>query len=216
MSKADQRSLELPRANVEAVHSISEASEVAEAAAVYDAHFSSAASSGTLPFEVARRVLSRLEELDRKFAGQGLSLADLGSADDLAEQMVANLPEPSPWNDIGPFYSTTRVARILGGVSRQAVADRRRRGTILGLRTADGAWVYPTFQFDEHNAVIDGLVAVWKILKDSSTDGWTLASWLRSRLRSLEGRSPVDWLRRGGDRKVLLAVAKDAARRFAQ
>ena len=54
----------------------------------------------------------------------------------------------------GPFYSTAGLARVLGGVSRQAIEERRRRRTVLALRTADDAWVYPAFQLDEHNRVM--------------------------------------------------------------
>lgn len=67
----------------------------------------------------------------------GRSLEELGSPEELAERMVATVPEPSPWGELGPFYSTRKVAKLLGGVSRQAIADRRKRGTLLGLRTAD-------------------------------------------------------------------------------
>src|SRR3954453_1027352 len=86
---------------------------------------------------VAEQVRKRVTELRE----QGRGLADLGAAEDVAAPMVATLPQPSPWPDLGPFYSTKGIARVLGGVSRQAVDDRRRRRTLFALRTSDWACV---------------------------------------------------------------------------
>jgi hypothetical protein len=62
------------------------------------------------------------------------------------------IPTPSQWNClVGPFYTSAEVAWLLGGVSRQALADRRQRRTILATKTADGVFVYPTFQFGADN-----------------------------------------------------------------
>lgn len=185
------------------------ADEIAEPAARYDAQPS-------LPLAVARQVLHRLDALEARYSEQGRSLADFGSAEELAKRMVATVPSPSPWGELGPFYSTSGVSKLLGGVSRQAIADRRKRETLLALRTADDAWVYPAFQFDDRQTVLEGLPEIWKILRSSGVDGWTLASWLTSPMRSLEGRSPIDRLRRGEDRETLLLLARDAARRFSQ
>ncbi len=184
-------------------------SEIAEPAPAYQV-------DAPLPAAIARKVLERLGDLEDRYSEQGRSLADLGSAEDLAERMIAAVPAPSPWGELGPFYSTTRVARMLGGVSRQAIADRRQRWTILGLRTADGDWVYPDFQFDDHQKVLDGLPGIWKLLRATGVDEWTLASWLTSPMRTLQDRSPIDWLRRGEDRETLLRVARDAAGRFSR
>ena len=49
----------------------------------------------------------------------------------------------------GPFFSTTGIARLLGGVSRQAVEDRRKRHRLIALRTEEGTWLYPAFQLDD-------------------------------------------------------------------
>lgn len=38
--------------------------------------------------------------------------------------------------------------RVLGIPTKQALGDRRKRGTLLAARTSDGVWVYPAFQFD--------------------------------------------------------------------
>ena len=64
--------------------------------------------------------------------------------------------------------------------------------------------------------MLAGLPGIWKLLSATGVDEWTLASWLTSPMKSLEERSPIDWLRRGDDRETLLAVVRDAARRFSQ
>lgn len=75
--------------------------------------------------------------------------------------MVTVVPGYSRWNEVlGPFYRTSQVTRVLGGISRQALDERRRRKTILAMKTKDGDWVYPTFQFDEHGRPIRGLAKV--------------------------------------------------------
>ena len=175
--------------------------------------------SKTLPYpqHVAWLVGQELSRLEDRYAGRGRSLADLGLPEEIAERMVATLPSPSPWDDLlGPFYGPGQVAAILGNISRQAVADRRQRRTLLGLKTADNHWVYPVFQFDRHNSVLTGLPEVLQILAASDIDDWSLAGWLMSSLSSLRDRTPIDWLRGGEDSGTLLAVTRDAARRFAQ
>ncbi len=187
------------------------ASEIAEPVARYRTE--------ALPYpeHVAWLVGQELSRLEARYAGQGRSLADLGPPREVAARMVATLPSPSRWDELlGPFYGPGQVARVLGNVSRQAVADRRQRRTLLGLKTADRHWVYPLFQFDRHNRVLAGLPALLRILGDSAVDDWSLAGWLVSPLRSLGGRSAIEWLRQEREPETLLEVAEDAARRFAQ
>lgn len=192
---------------------------VAEPATVYEWSPAVAAPPLTSPF--VRKVISHLgltlADLADRYARSGRSLEDLGSATELASKMVAALPAPSPWNQaVGPFHSSTQITSILGGVSRQAVADRRARRTLLALRTREGQWVYPTFQFDGDGQVVRGLAEVLRILAPSGVDDWTLAGWLVSPSRSLGGASPRTWLVEGRRLEPLLALARDAARRFAQ
>ena len=109
--------------------------------------------------------------------------------------MLAAVPEPSPWAELGPFYSTAGIARVLGGVSRQAVEERRRRRTILALRTADGVWVYPAFQLDGRNRVVPG----WPTCSPASgpataDDEWMVAAFVAAPQPALGGRTIVDHL----------------------
>src|SRR3954468_15219180 len=134
---------------------------------------SAAALSEAVAARVAAEVLRRAERLP----AEGRAVGDMGTPDELAERMLAALPGPSPWRELGPCYSSKGIGRALGGVSRQAVEERRRRRTILALRTSDGVWVYPAFQLDARNQVLAGLPAVLQAL-EGGLDDWTIASLL--------------------------------------
>jgi hypothetical protein len=126
------------------------------------------------------------------------------------------VPEPSPWTELGPFYGTSGLARVLGGVSRQAVEERRRRRTVLALRTADGVWVYPAFQLDDRNRVVRGLAEVLDRFRPSEPDDeWMVAAFVAAPQPGLGDRSIVDHLRSGGDVAEALALADERASRWA-
>jgi hypothetical protein len=190
---------------------------LAETAAAYGGSPAGDGAPAAFLTRLSYEVVTHLEPLLRLYQTTGRSLAELGTPAELAARMVAVLPGPSPWNEaLGPFYSTQQVSRLLGGVSRQAIAERRERRTLLALRTADGVWVYPTFQFGANHRVLPGLADILQTLAASGVDDWTLAGWLRSPLASLSGSTPIDWLRAERDGDTLKVVARDATRRFAQ
>jgi len=90
-----------------------------------------AVATGELLSTVERLLGERADELAR----QGRSLRSLGDLGELAARMVAVLPSVHPYDTaIGPFYDTGGLSQWLG-VSRQALADRVRRGTLLACRT---------------------------------------------------------------------------------
>ena len=166
------------------------------------------------------RVSNRVaEELNRRVGvlrQQGHDADALGDPDDLAARMLAAVPQPSPWAELGPFYSTTGIARVLGGVSRQAVEERRRRRTILALRTADGAWVYPAFQLDGRNRVVAGLADVLDRFRPGTPDDeWMVAAFLAAPQPGLDDRSVVDHLRSGGALDAAVDLAAERAERWA-
>ncbi len=166
--------------------------------------------------EITQHLKEGLEERFSAYAEQGQSLAGIGSAKDVARRMLEAVPLPGRWDEaLGPFYGTSQVAKILGGVSRQAIADRRERRTLMGLKTADGVMVYPTFQFDDRNQVLPGLAEILQAFRASDVDDWTLAGWLVSPSKALRGQSVIQWLRSGGDLASALTLARDTARRFA-
>lgn len=137
--------------------------------------------ASTLIDEITQHVRQGLEERLSSYSEQGRPLEGLGSPQELARRMLALVPMPSRWDErLGPFYGTGQVAKMLGGVSRQAVADRRERRTLFGLKTADGVVVYPTFQFDERNHVLPGLAEVLQSFRGDDAEDWTFAGWLVS------------------------------------
>lgn len=165
---------------------------------------------------VADRVRAGLARLEADYRRRGRSLVDLGEPARVAERMLAVVPTPSPWDDVvGPFYSTRGVARLLGGVSRQAVMERRQRGRLLGLRTAEGDWVFPAFQFGADLRPVPGLAEVLACFDPHDVDEWTLAGWLVGGRAELGGRSVIDWLAAGDPLEAVLTLARDAAARFA-
>lgn len=167
--------------------------------------------------ELVAHLLRGIEERSMAYHQHGRSLGDMGSPDELAQKMLAAFPEPSRWDDLlGPFFTTGQMTRLLGGISRQALAERRERRTVLGLMTADGVVVYPTFQLDTHNRVLPGLSEVLRSFDPTAVDEWTLAGWLVARHGALGERSVVEWLRQERDLAPLLALARDASRRFEQ
>lgn len=127
----------------------------------------------------------------------------LPAPDELAEAMVAAVPGATSLSEydrlLGPFYSSTGAMRMLDVPTKQALADRRRRGTLLAARTSDDVWVYPSFQFDpKARSVRRSLVPVLAELKTAPR--WGAALWLVSEHEELGGRSPL---------KAAAASAKD-------
>src|SRR4029450_5591027 len=139
---------------------------------------------------VSHRITEGLAQRVVALRELGHDTHDLGDPDDLAARMLATVPEPSPWTELGPYYSTTGIARVLGGVSRQAVEERGRRRTIVARRTADNVWVYPAFQLDGHNQVVRGLAEVLAGFHPlTSDDEWMVASFVAAPQPGLGGVS---------------------------
>ena len=112
----------------------------------------------------------------------------------VAERMVAALPAQHPYDEpLGPFYDTTGLVSWLG-VSRQAVSDRVRRGTLLACRTQDGHLVYPAWQFARDGAVRPGVVDAVGEFARHGADGWSTALWLTTPSDVFGGQSAVDYL----------------------
>ncbi len=167
-----------------------------------------------------RRVSDQVSaELTRRvdaLRAQGQDAEALGDADSLAARMLAAVPEPSPWAELGPFYSTAGIARVLGGISRQAVEERRRRRTILALRTADDVWVYPAFQLDDRNRVVRGLADVLARFRPATADDeWMVAAFVAAPQPDLGGRTIAEHLAGGGGLADVVALADERAERWA-
>lgn len=167
--------------------------------------------------EVASRIESVLRETALAYAADGGSFEDWGRPSDLAERMLALIPAESAWSEVlGPAYISAQVAALLGGVSRQAIADRRARRTLLALKTADGHWVYPTAQFGNDRQVLPGLAEILATFDPEVLDEWSLAGWLAADHDALGGRSVFEHLAAGGDLAPVLVLADDLAHRLAR
>ena len=141
---------------------------------------------------VLDRVRSSLEEHLRRLLASGSPLPD---PVDLADAITAGIPDvagPSEYERLcGPFYSSAGVMRLLGMRTKQALDDRRRRGTILAARTVDQVWVYPAFQFDiTQHRVRSELAPVIGALK--SAPRWGALLWLVTPQSTLDDHSPRD------------------------
>jgi hypothetical protein len=136
-------------------------------------------------------VQARLREVQQR-GGTG---ADLGDPLELAERMTATLPRAAHPLDVelGPFYDTSGLSGWWG-VSRQALSDRVRRGTLLACRTADGHLVYPAFQFARDGSVRPGIVDAVAVFARHAVEGWTAAVWLTTPSPVFDGDSAVDHL----------------------
>ncbi|MFC6005938.1 hypothetical protein [Angustibacter luteus] len=136
-------------------------------------------------------VSERLREVEVR----GGSPDDLGEPAELAERMAATLPSAAHPLDVelGPFYDTTGLC-AWWAVSRQALSDRVRRGTLLACRTADGHLVYPSFQFAKDGTVRAGIVDAVSVFSRHGVDGWTAAVWFTTPSPAFDGESAVDHL----------------------
>ncbi|MEO3935192.1 hypothetical protein V3N99_00390 [Dermatophilaceae bacterium Soc4.6] len=171
-----------------------------------------AVATGELLSTVERLLAERADELAR----QGRSLRSLGDLGELAARMVAVLPSVHPYDTaIGPFYDTGGLSQWLG-VSRQALADRVRRGTLLACRTQDGHLLYPLFQFARSGEVRVGIVDVVGTMTRAGVDGWVTGTWLTTPSPVFDGDSAVDHLvvhhaSRACVARVVAAAAADVA-----
>ena len=142
-------------------------------------------------------LVGRLRSIvERRLANLVEAGVPLPPVDDLVEAMAAGLPdgEPHPVALIlGPFFSSNGAMRILGVPTRQALASRRAHGSVLALKTADGHWVYPAFQFDHaRHRVRPALAEVLKVMR--GVDPWVVGLWLVEDHPDLEGHSPLEAL----------------------
>jgi hypothetical protein len=145
---------------------------------------------------------------------RGMEARDLlGDPAEFASRAVhATAPVPSPWDElVGPFIRSEGVQARLG-ITRQAVAAKASRRRLLRVISADGAHLYPIWQFDG-NRLLAGLPEILALFPENAVDGWTLAGWLRTVEPEL-GETPLAALSRGDIARVR-AVARMVARSLA-
>jgi hypothetical protein len=138
---------------------------------------------------------------------------DIGGIARLLSDIGALQPEYTaldPWvivkqellRQAGGAYTTGQVAEMLG-ISRQAVQQRARRGTLLALTGGTTERYYPAIQFGE-NGTVEGLEEV--LAAFTITDPWTRLSVLLDTDDLLGGKRVIDALRVGRQEEVLRVV----------
>ncbi len=148
--------------------------------------------------------------------------SDVENIVDTVSDILGVLPQqPGPWGPaLGPVLRTEQVRALLGTtrpVSRQALADRAARRTLLALRTSDRHTVYPAWQFRSRRVLpgVPEVLQAFVVDKHPVVDPWTLASWLRTPLDALDGDSVVHRLA-DGEIDPAVEVARTAAARWAR
>jgi hypothetical protein len=118
-------------------------------------------------------------------------------------------------NELGPLLTSAQVRELLDGVSRQRVDELLRARRLIGLRDSGGRRKFPSFQFVDGRP-LEPLIAAYWIVSDGAVDDWTAASWCVSPDEALDGRTPAQWAREGGDPDRLARIARQDAARLRQ
>ncbi len=97
----------------------------------------------------------------------------------------------------GGTVGTIEAAQILGGISKQAVDKRRKRGTILAMPKGGGEYAFPLWQFAENTR--DGLLpGLARVLRSFSVENpWMQAEFMLAPNARLGGKKPLNALRDG-------------------
>jgi len=148
-------------------------------------------------------------------------LDDLGyeEARRYGHEAAASAVAPVVWAEIvGERWDTSTTAEFLG-VSRQALHDRLKRGTLLGLPGRGTTW-FPTWQFDltAHavRPVVARILAAFAETLGQKPDPLMVASWASGPKAGLDGLAPVDWIAAPGrDDQALVAMARRSAAQLA-
>ena len=96
--------------------------------------------------------------------------------------------------------TTPEVAKLIGSKAITTVHDRRKAGTLLGLKD-NGVYRFPLWQFDPEgdDGVIDRLPELIKTLQISD---FAKLNWLTKQLRAFEGHTPVEILKSGNEKDI--------------
>ena len=89
--------------------------------------------------------------------------------------------------------TTPEVAKLIGCQAITTVHDRRKAGTLLGLKD-NGVYKFPLWQFDPEgdDGVIDRLP---ELIKNLQISDFAKLNWLSKSLRAFEGCTPVEVLK---------------------
>lgn len=131
---------------------------------------------------------------------------DISAADPWAKELADGaVLKQELLREAGGAFTSMETATLLG-ISRQAVDQRARRGTLLAVPRGSGERLYPACQFDELGVV----AGMEKILDAFTVDNpWTRLSVLLDTDPELADRTVVQALRDGD-----LEEARSVVRRF--
>ena len=136
-----------------------------------------------------------------------------GEAETLGRRGAEGALAPLIWGEaVGERWDTTETAELLG-VSRQALHDRVKRHTLLGVPGRGVTW-FPIWQFDLACRQVRPVVA--ETLKvfcrlPQRLQPVEVASWARQSRPELDGLSPADWIAGGRPDKAVVAAARHSA-----
>ena len=96
--------------------------------------------------------------------------------------------------------TTPEVAKLIGCQAITTVHDRRKAGTLLGLKD-NGVYRFPLWQFDPEgdNGILDGLPELLSALEISD---FRKLNWLNKSLKAFEDRTPVEVLKSGNEEDI--------------
>ena len=134
----------------------------------------------------------------------GELLDDLKTVEPLAPAFIRGIEaQRRMLNENGGTLTAEEAGNILG-ISRQSVDKRRLANSLLALTTGRHGFRYPAWQFTSSGAVLSGLQDVLRVL--SQHDEWMQAAFFLSENPRLGDRTPLEMLRAGKLRDVLLAA----------
>jgi len=155
------------------------------------------------------------EQIDRR--KELLADLDYDTARRHGRDGAAAAVAPLIWGElVGERWDTTTTAEFLG-VSRQALHDRVRRGTLLGVPGRGTTW-FPTWEFDlgqrRIRPVVAQILGVFEVALGDRPDPLVIASWVQSPQSALDGLSPLDWMSSPArdDQAVVTAARRSAAK----
>jgi hypothetical protein len=154
-------------------------------------------------------------DVGRVFADEVRALVGDAVPDPAAVRRAARLAvAEQAWTDrLGTLLETRDVVELLG-VSKQRVSTLARDHRLIALPQA-GRLRFPAWQFAATDPQAREALAAahHELVSTGVVSPWTAASWFQQRHPELDARDPVSFVREGGDRAHLLAVAgRDAAR----
>lgn len=107
----------------------------------------------------------------------------------------------------GGAYSLSEVQKLMRGITRQAVNNRVRDGSLLAVPGPSNRASYPVAQFMDDGMPVEGLREVREAL--GTDNSWMILNFLISAESKLAGKKPIDLLKAGELKQVL-----EVARRF--